>query len=99
MCPKIGGNMATVVNRKCTEKPASRQGGGMRFLRLVQVLDLVAMGRSAWYERVLDGRAPPPTKIGTKIAVWPENVISQYQSKIVSDGECVGQYSAPGGLK
>ena len=70
-----------------------------KFLRLRQVLAVVGMCRSAWYSRVADGRAPPPIKIGFKIAVWPESVISQYQDNIVSDGERVGQYLTPGGSK
>lgn len=69
----------------------------MKFLRLSQVLDLVAMGRSAWYQRVLDGRAPPAVKIGAKLAVWPENVIAEWQASVLEDGERIGRYSPNGG--
>ena len=68
-------------------------GGNVRFLRVPEVLSRVGMGRSAWYQRVLDGRAPPAVKIGAKLAVWPENVIAEYQASIVEHGERVGQYS------
>jgi len=65
----------------------------MKFLRLPQVLDMVGMRRAAWLNRVRNGRAPKPIKIGPKIAVWPDDVISQYQNSIVAHGEHIGQYS------
>lgn len=58
----------------------------MRFLRLPQVLDLVAMKRSAWLARVSDGRAPRPAKIGVQLAVWPENVIAEWQASVLEHG-------------
>ena len=69
----------------------------MKFLRLHQVLDLVGMGRSAWYQRVLDGRAPKPLKVGSKIAVWPEDVVSKWQADILANGERIGTYSGRDG--
>ncbi len=40
------------------------------FLRFPQVAELTGLKRSAWYARVLDGRAPSPIKLG-RAAVWP----------------------------
>ena len=67
-----------------------------KFLRLSEVLSFVGLRRSAWLARVSDGRAPPPTKIGSKIAVWPSDVIVQYQNDIIAHGEKTGTYSGRG---
>ena len=69
--------------------------GNVRFLRLPEVLTRVGMRRSAWYARIADGRAPQPLKVGTKLAVWTDDIISRYQGSILEHGERVGQYQAP----
>ena len=68
----------------------------MRFLRLPEVLERVGLRRSAWYQRVLDGRAPQPLKLGAKIAVWPENEIDAWQAGVLAHGERVNTYSREG---
>ena len=67
-----------------------------KFLRLRQVLAVVAMCRSAWLARVSDGRAPPPIKVGLKIAVWPEDTIAEWQDHVSTHGEKVGTYRGRG---
>jgi len=67
-----------------------------RFLRLRHVLERVGMGRSAWFERVADGRAPRPQKIG-RIAVWPESQIAAWMRDVIQHGEKPGRYSLPSG--
>lgn len=54
-----------------------------KLLRLPKVLDLVAMQRSAWYERVKDGRAPRPVRLGGSRAVaWREEEILSWIAEL-----------------
>ena len=68
----------------------------MRFLRLPAVLIRVGMRRSAWYQRILDGRAPGPLKLGGKMAVWPESSIDAWQKNVAEHGERIGTYGHGG---
>lgn len=40
------------------------------FLRLPQILALIPISRSAWWEGVRQGRFPKSIKLGTKTTVW-----------------------------
>ncbi len=54
----------------------SQQG----FLRLSQVLSIIPVGKTTWYNGVKSGRYPPPIKIGARITAWKvtdiQNLIS-----------------------
>ena len=40
------------------------------FLRLPQVLQLVPLSKSAWWEGCKTGRFPKPVKLGPRTTVW-----------------------------
>ena len=40
------------------------------FLRLPQVLALVPVGKSSWWEGCKSGRYPKPVKLGPRTTVW-----------------------------
>ena len=40
------------------------------FLRLSQVLDLIPVSKSTWWDGVKEKRFPQPVKIGPKTTVW-----------------------------
>ena len=67
----------------------------MIFLRLPQVLDRVGMRRSAWYDRVADGRAPGPIKLGGKLAIWSDEAIDAWQRQVAEHGERINVYPLP----
>ena len=50
------------------------------------------MRRSAWYDRVSDGRAPGPVKLGGRMALWPEDEIEGWQKSVRANGERVNTY-------
>lgn len=39
-------------------------------LRLPQVLEIIPVSRSAWYQGVKENRFPKPVKLSSKIAAW-----------------------------
>lgn len=41
-----------------------------KLLRLREVLTIVPVSRSAWYEGVKTGKFPPPIKLGPKTPAW-----------------------------
>ena len=41
-----------------------------RLLRIYQVLALVLVGRSSWWEGCRTGRYPKPIKLGPRTTVW-----------------------------
>lgn len=41
-----------------------------RLLRLPEVLELVPVGKSAWYAGVADGRFPQPVRFGRRCTCW-----------------------------
>ena len=40
------------------------------FMRLPQVLQLIPVSKSAWWQGCRDGRFPKPVKLGPKTTVW-----------------------------
>lgn len=40
------------------------------FLRLPQVLELIPISKSAWWQGCKDGRYPQPIKLGPRTTVW-----------------------------
>ena len=52
-----------------------------RLLPLAEVLRRVPVGRAYWYERVRDGRAPKPVKLG-KRSLWVEAELDAWISAL-----------------
>ena len=47
------------------------------FLRLVQVLSIVPLSKTTWFEGVRAGRYPKPVKIGLRASAWrAEDIIA-----------------------
>ena len=40
------------------------------FLRLPQVLELIPISKSAWWQGCKEGRFPKPIKLGPRTSVW-----------------------------
>ena len=49
-----------------------------RLLRINQVLALVPVGRSSWWEGCRTGRYPKPVKIGPRTTVWRAEDIAAF---------------------
>ena len=49
-----------------------------RLLRINQVLALVPVGRSSWWEGCRTGRYPKPIKLGPRTTVWRAEDISTF---------------------
>jgi prophage regulatory protein len=42
----------------------------MGLLRIKQILDIIHVSRSGWWEGVRKGRYPPPIKLSPRVTVW-----------------------------
>lgn len=49
-----------------------------RLLRINQVLALVPIGRSSWWEGCRTGRYPKPVKLGPRTTVWRAEDIAAF---------------------
>lgn len=56
-----------------------------RLIRLPQVLELVPVGKSTWWQGVASGRYPPPVKLGPKITAWKLSDIQKLTSTGLSN--------------
>jgi prophage regulatory protein len=56
------------------------------FLRLPQVLSLIPIGRTSWWEGVKSGRFPKPIKLSPRCTAWKAEDIRQLIKRL-SDGE------------
>ena len=61
------------MNKHCNGQPGDSVGtpapvGG--FLRLPQVLALVPVSPSTWWQGVKDGRYPQPVKLAARVTAW-----------------------------
>lgn len=52
------------------------------FLRLPQVLQLVPISKSAWWEGCKAGRFPKPVKLGPRTTVWRAEEIMDFIDRI-----------------
>lgn len=60
----------------------------MKFLRLPEVRQAVGMSRSQIYRMIQSGQFPKPVKLGTRMAVWPDETIQKRQaSKLSGDSK------------
>lgn len=56
------------------------------FLRLSQILKLIPIGKSTWYNWVKTGKAPQPIRFGTRCSMWRYSEIINFienQSKVL----------------
>ena len=57
------------------------------FLRLPQVLEIIPVSKSAWWQGCKDGRFPKPVKLGPKTTAWRAEDITDLIKKIGSSCE------------
>ena len=57
------------------------------FLRLHQVLALVPVGKSSWWEGCKSGRYPKPVKLGPRTTVWRVEDITALVKRLGNSGE------------
>jgi prophage regulatory protein len=55
-----------------------------RFIRMPELRQKVGLSRSQIYRLIQDGAFPTPLKIGPKVAVWPETVVDEWMTDLVS---------------
>jgi prophage regulatory protein len=48
------------------------------FLRIPQVLELVPVSRSGWWQGVKEGRFPQPVKLSPRVTVWRASDVQAY---------------------
>ena len=53
-----------------------------RLLRINQVLALVPVGRSSWWEGCRTGRYPKPIKLGPRTTVWRAEDIKAFIERV-----------------
>ena len=53
-----------------------------RLLRINQVLALVPVGRSSWWEGCRTGRYPKPIKLGPRTTVWRAEDIAAFIERL-----------------
>lgn len=51
-------------------KMRSKQEIELGLLRTKQILDLLNVSRSHWWQGVRDGRYPPPIKLSMRVTCW-----------------------------
>ena len=57
-----------------------------RLLRINQVLALVPVGRSSWWEGCRTGRYPKPVKLGPRTTVWRAEDIAAFIESLGNQG-------------
>ena len=57
-----------------------------RLLRINQVLALVPVGRSSWWEGCRTGRYPKPIKLGPRTTVWRAEDIAAFIESLGNQG-------------
>ena len=57
-----------------------------RLLRINQVLALVPVGRSSWWEGCRTGRYPKPIKLGPRTTVWRAEDIAAFIENLGNQG-------------
>ena len=56
------------------------------FFRLLQVIALIPISKSAWWEGCRTGRYPKPVKLGPRTTVWRVEDIKAFIESVGKDG-------------
>ena len=46
------------------------------FVRLPELLEQLAVGKTTLYARIKQGTFPPPVKFGERVSAWPEHEVA-----------------------
>ena len=57
---------------------------GIGFLRLPQILEIIPVSKSTWWQGCKDGRFPKPVKLGPKTTAWRAEDIAALIERIGS---------------
>lgn len=57
------------------------------FLRLHQIMELIPISRSAWWEGCRTGRYPKPVKLGPRTTVWRAEDIRAFIENVGKDND------------
>ena len=60
------------------------------FVRLPQILALIPISKSAWWEGCKTGRFPKPVKLGPRTTVWRAEDIAALVKRLGNSGEGKG---------
>lgn len=58
--------------------------GGVRLIRLPEVIDRVGLRRTAIYQRMREGRFPKSRSLGSRCTVWVEAEIDEWIASVIS---------------
>lgn len=67
------------------------------FLRLPQVLELIPVCKSAWWQGCKDGRFPKPIKLGPRTTAWRASDIAAFVRQL-SQQDTQGENNGASGL-
>ncbi len=56
-----------------------------KLLRIGQVLDIVGVKKSTWYELIKQGKAPKPMRLSHKWSAWDAEEIDNWVSQLKRD--------------
>lgn len=48
------------------------------FLRLTEILEIIPIGKTTWWQGVKNKRYPQPVKLGPRITVWRKSDIQRF---------------------
>lgn len=51
------------------------------YMRLPQILSIIPISKSAWYNGINDGKFPKPIKLGPRTSAWKRSDIKQLLEK------------------
>ena len=57
------------------------------FLRLPQVLELVPVSRSGWWQGVKEKRYPQPVKLSPRVTVWKKSEIIYFVERMTAESK------------
>ena len=63
-----------------------------RLLRINQVLAIVPISKSAWWEGCRTGRYPKPVKLGPRTTVWRAEEIKAFIERVSNHKQEAGTY-------
>ena len=85
--------MSKGLNYTSTESLRQPNIPATGFLRLAQVLTLIPVSRSAWYDGVAEGRYPAPVRLGPRTAAYRVEDIVALIERLGAQGADQGETS------
>lgn len=67
---------------------AKEESNSSRLIRLPQVLDMIPVSKSTWWQGVKEGRYPKPVKLGPKTTAWLEIEVKELVARLSFNRLC-----------